>query len=103
MTEEMQDEKLEALLAAYAVGEPSAALRQVIIAAAPRERAVGRVLRWAGAAALGTALVASCAAGVAAGLTLAPASLARAISGHPPVAAADVSSLADPADDPAIG
>ena len=99
----MRDEQLEALLAAYAVGEPGAALRQGIIAAAPTQRAVGRILRWAGAAALGSVLAASGAAGVAAGLTLAPTSLARAISGHAPASAADVSSLADPADDPAIG
>jgi hypothetical protein len=103
MTEDMDDEGLDALLAAYRGCEPDAALRARIIAAAPRQRAIGRAWRWMGGAGLGAVLAASCAAGVAVGLTLAPASLARAISGHPAATAAEVSSLADPADDPASG
>jgi hypothetical protein len=102
MTEDMDDVRLDALLAAYGAGEADAALRGRIIAAAPRERAVGRALRWVGGAGLGAALAGACAAGVVTGLTLAPASLARALSGHPATPAAEASSLADPAVDPAI-
>jgi hypothetical protein len=103
VTEDMDDTRLDALLAAYRAGEPGAALRGRIIAAAPRQRAIGRAWRWMSGAGLGAALAASGAAGVAAGLTLAPASLAQAVSGHPAAAADEISSLADPADDPAIG
>jgi len=103
VTEDMDDTRLDALLAAYRGGEPDVALRGRIIAAAPRQRALGRAWRWMGGAGLGAALAGSCAAGVAVGLTLAPASLARAISGSPAPPTAAVSSLADPAGDPAIG
>jgi hypothetical protein len=100
----MHDERLDALLAAYRAAEPDADLRGRIVAAAPRQRAIGRAWRWLGGAGLGAMLAASCAAGVAAGLTLAPASLARAISDHAVAAPTEAaSSLADPADDPAIG
>jgi hypothetical protein len=101
VTEDMHDERLDALLAAYRTAEPSAALRSRIIAAAPRQRAIGRAWRWMSGAGLTAMLAASCAAGVAAGLTLAPASVARLI--RPAQPADEVSSLADPADDPAIG
>ena len=103
MTDDMHDAHLDALLAAYDAGEPGAALRARIVAGAPRQRAIGRAWRWVGGAGLGAMLAASCAAGVAAGLTLAPANLARAITGRPPPPVADVSSLADPADDAAVG
>jgi hypothetical protein len=99
----MDDTRLDALLAAYGAGEPDAALRGRIVAAAPRQRAVGRALRWIGGVGLGAALAGACAAGVVAGLTLAPASFARALSGHPAAPVAEVSSLADPAVDPAVG
>jgi len=102
MTEHMHDARLDELLAAYAVGDPDASLRARIIAAAPRQRAIGHTWRWVAGAGLGAMLAGSCAAGVAAGLTLAPASFARAITGRPAQPAADVSSLADPADDPAV-
>ena len=102
MTEDMHDARLDQLLAAYAAREPAAALRARIVAAATRERAIGRAWRWIAGAGLGAVLAGSCAAGVAAGLTLAPASFARAITGRPAQAATDVSSLADPADDPAV-
>ncbi|HEX3408265.1 MAG TPA: hypothetical protein VHS81_13590 [Caulobacteraceae bacterium] len=98
----MDDTRLDALLGAYRITDPGAKLRARIIAAAPRQRAIGRAWRWLGAAGLGAVLAGSCAAGVAAGLTLAPASLTRLISGHTAPTAA-ISSLADPADDPAIG
>ncbi len=103
MTEDMDDVRLDALLAAYRAGDPDAALRRRVIAAAPRQRAIGLAWRWLSGAGLGAALAASGAAGVAVGLTLAPAGLAQAISGHPAAPAAAVSSLADPAGDPAIG
>jgi len=102
VTEKLDDTRLDALLAAYRAPEPSADLRARIIAAAPRQRAIGRAWRWLGAAGLGAALAGACAAGVAAGLTLAPASLTQLISGHEGPTPA-ISSLADPADNPAIG
>jgi hypothetical protein len=102
VTDELDDTRLDALLAAYRAAEPSAALRADIAAAAPRQRAIGRAWRWLGAAGLGAVLAGACAAGVAAGLTLAPSSLTRLISGHEGPAPA-ISSLADPADNPAIG
>ncbi len=71
----LPDAALDAALAAYAAAEPSAALRQRIVAAAPRERAKGALLRWFAGAGLGLGLAASAAAGVAAGYTL----------GHPAV------------------
>jgi hypothetical protein len=98
----MIDGPLERLLAAYAAAEPSAGLRARIIAAAPRERAIGRAWRWLAGAALGLGLAGSCAAGVAAGVSLAPAGLTRLI-GAPAAGANDVSSLADPAGDAADG
>lgn len=102
MTKEMQGERLETLLAAYRSAEPSADLRARITTAAPRQRAIGRAWRWLGAAGLGAVLAGSCAAGVAAGLTLAPPSLTRLISVRAAPTAA-ISSLADPASNPAIG
>ncbi len=102
MTEDMHEARLDELLAAYEAREPAAALRARIVAAAPRQRAIGNTWRWIAGAGLGAVLAGSCAAGVAAGLTLAPTSLARAITGRPAQAAADVSSLADPADDAAV-
>jgi len=71
----LSDAALDAALAAYAAAEPSAALRQRIAAAAPRERARSALLRWFAGAGLGLGLAASAAAGVAAGYTL----------GHPAV------------------
>jgi len=56
-----------------------------------------------GGAGLGAVLAGACAAGVAAGLTLAPASLARLVGGHGAAPAAEITTLADPADDPAVG
>jgi hypothetical protein len=102
MIEGMHEARLEQLLAAYETREPASALRARIVAAAPRQRAIGRAWRWIGGAGLGAVLAGACAAGVAAGLTLAPTSLATAIIGGPAQPAADVSSLADPADDAAV-
>jgi hypothetical protein len=103
MTDEMDDRRLGALLAAYGAAEPGAELRARIVAAAPRQRAIGRAWRWIGGAGLGAVLAASCAAGVAAGLTLAPASLTRLVGAHARAPADEITTLADPADDPAIG
>jgi hypothetical protein len=104
MTDEMDDRRLTSLLAACGSSDASAELRTRIIAAAPRQRAIGRAWRWLGGAGLGAVLAASCAAGVAAGLTLAPASLTRLVGGHASApASSDINTLADPADDPAIG
>jgi hypothetical protein len=102
VTEQMDDEHLDALLAAYRATDPSADLRARIVAAAPRQRTIGRAWRWLGAAGLGAVLAGSCAAGVAVGLALAPASVTRLISGHEGPTPS-ISSLADPADNPAIG
>jgi hypothetical protein len=96
----MTDDPLERLLAAYAAAEPGAALRARIVAAAPRERTIGRTWRWLAGAALGVGLAGAGAAGVAAGLGLAPAGVLR-LNGAP--AGGDVSSLADPAGDAADG
>lgn len=103
MTGDTHETGLDDLLAAYQAREPDAALRARIVAAAPRQRAIGRARRWLGGAGLGAVLAASCAAGVAAGLTLAPTSLARAITGRPAQPVAEASSLADPVDDAAVG
>jgi hypothetical protein len=96
----MNDDRLNTVLSAYETAQPGAELRARIIAAAPRQRTIGRVWRWAAGAALGFGMAGSCAAGVAAGFTLAPASVARLISG-PTNAVSD--SLADPAGDAASG
>jgi anti-sigma factor RsiW len=97
----MDDERLEAMLTAYAAAEPDSALRARIIGAAPRQRAIGRAWRWAAGLALGVGLAGSCAAGVAAGFTLTPGALARTISGSNATVVSD--SLADPAGDAATG
>jgi hypothetical protein len=96
----MGDDRLDTLLSLYRATEPAADLRDRIVAAAPRQRAIGRAWQWISGAGVGLALVTSCVAGVAAGLTLAPAGVTQLIGGHP--TGADLSSLADPADDPAI-
>ena len=98
----MTDDPLERLLAAYAAAEPGAELRARIIAAAPRQRTIGRAWRWLAGAALGLGLAGSCAAGVAAGVSLAPAGAAHLI-GAPAASGDGVSSLADPAGDAADG
>jgi hypothetical protein len=103
VTEDMDETRLHALLAAHRAQAPSADLRARIVAAAPRQRAIGRAWRWLSGAGLGAVLAASCAAGVAAGLTLAPASLTQLLGGHRNAPAGEITSLADPADDPAIG
>jgi len=98
----MSDDPLERLLAAYAAAEPGAELRARIIAGAPRQRAIGRVWRRLAGAAIGLGLAGSCAAGVAAGVALAPDGVSRLI-GAPAAGASDLSSLADPAGDAADG
>ena len=95
------ERRLDAALAAYATVEPSHALRERIVTSAPRERRAGRVARWMAGAGLGLGLAASCAAGVVAGLSLAPHSVTSLFS--PAAAGPDLSSLADPADDAANG
>jgi hypothetical protein len=91
---------LDALLTQAAAAEPSHALRARVIEAAPRQRAAGRTVRWLVGAGLGLGLAASCAAGVAAGFTLAPHSVVHLIGGGPEHIEAD-SSLADPFGDAA--
>jgi hypothetical protein len=99
----MNDDQLDDLLRAYAAAEPGAALRARIVAAAPRQRALGRARRWLAGAALGAGLVGAGAAGVAAGVILAPAGFTPLI-GAPAGADADAAgSLADPAADAADG
>ena len=99
--------RLDAALSAFVV-EPAPSLRDAILAAAPRARAVAKTLRWAVAAALGIGLTASAAAGVAAGFALAPPSAVRAIGVHAAdprsvASLGDVSALADPTGDAANG
>ena len=99
----MDDDRLDTLLSRCPTAEPGVALRDRIVAAAPRQRAIGRAWRWLSGAGLGAARAASCAAGIAAGVTLTPAGVTQLISGHPTDEAADLGSLADPATDPASG
>jgi hypothetical protein len=96
------ERRLDETLASYAASEPRYELRERIIAAAPRQRAVGRTLRWLAGAGLGLGLAVSCAAGVATGFSFAPQSVTHMFA-QPPSGGPDVSSLADPADDPADG
>jgi hypothetical protein len=91
---------LDAVLAAHAARQPSAALRARIIAGAPRRSPVARAWRWVAGAGLGLGLAASCAAGVAAGFTLAPPSVSRLFE---PVGETGVGALADPVGDAAAG
>jgi hypothetical protein len=90
------DDGLNTLLAAYAISDPSPALRERILSAAPRARAVGRVWRWLAGAGLGLGLAGSAAAGVAVGYSLGHPAAARLI-GPSELDAGQVSSLADPA------
>jgi hypothetical protein len=99
----MTDEDLNDILAAYRTTEPSAALRERVIAAAPRERSIGRFRRWAMGLALSAGFAASAAAGVACGFALTPASVTRLVAPPAAASAGDVSSLADPTDDPTDG
>jgi hypothetical protein len=92
---------LEAALARYAPPDPGPALRQRVIGAAPRGRAIGRAWRWLAGAGLGLGLAASCAAGVAAGLSFAPHSVVHMFS--PARSGDELSSLADPFGDAAGG
>jgi len=96
------DKTLDTALAAYVVTEPSAALRRRIIAAAPRERVIGRLWRWIAGAGLGFGLAASGAAGVAAGYTLGHPAASRLV-GPSELDAGQFSALADPAGDAASG
>jgi len=94
--------KLDAALAAYRTTEPSVALRERIIAAAPRQIAASRLRRWAAGAGLGLGLAASGVSGVAAGYTLGHPAAARAI-GPSELDTGQFSALADPADEGASG
>jgi hypothetical protein len=73
------DEALDVALGAYRVAEPSSALRQRIIACAPRERAGARLWRWIVGAGVGVGLAASGAAGVAAGYVLGQPAASRLV------------------------
>jgi hypothetical protein len=95
------ERQLDATLNRYGPADASPTLRRRVIEAAPRERRVGRALRWLVGAGLGFGLAASCAAGVAAGVSLAPPSVTRIFDqAH---GGDDVSSLASPFDDAANG
>jgi hypothetical protein len=91
------ERSLEAQLEAYLV-EPSPALRRRVIDLAPHARAVARAWRWITALGLGVGLAASAVAGVAAGVSFAPASVTRLLGGEPVNNADDSGLLADPAD-----
>src|SRR5580700_9015979 len=91
----LPDAALDAALAAYATAEPSAALRQRIVAIAPRERAMGALRRWFAGASLGLGLAASAAAGVAAGYTLGHPAVTRLL-GPPELDSGELSALAGP-------
>src|SRR5580658_9268599 len=103
MTDEHLSDTLGDMLNAYRTTEPSAALRDRVIAAAPRERSIGRFRRWAMGLALSAGFAASAAAGVACGFVLAPASVTRLVAPPAAASASDVSSLADPTDDATDG
>ena len=77
------EQQLDALLAGYPVALRSQ-LRERVIASVSRPRPARRAWRWAAAASLGLGLAGSAAAGLAAGLTLAPPGVARLISGSQP-------------------
>jgi hypothetical protein len=98
----LPDAALDHALAAYVTAEPSAALRQWIVAAAPRERAIGAVRRWTAAAGLGLGLAASATAGVAAGYMLGHPAVTR-LMGPLELDAGEFSALDGPAIDPANG
>ena len=91
------ERSLEAQLEAYIV-EASPALRQRVIDLAPRARAAARTARWIAALGLGVGLTASAAAGVAAGVSFAPASVTRLLDGGTVSSADDAGLLADPGD-----
>jgi len=93
---------LDAVLAAYVAVEPNATLRERIIAAAPRERAAGRLRRWIAGAGLGLGLAASGGAGIAAGYTLGHPAAAR-IVGPSELDTGQFSAFADSADATASG
>ena len=96
-----REQWLDAALDASALGEPSPALRQRIIEAAPRGRTASRAWRWLAAAGLGLGLASACASGVVAGMTLAPASITRMISGPAASEPADgLTALIDPPVEP---
>lgn len=92
------ERSLEIQLEAYVVEAP-APLRRRIIDLAPRARAIARTVRWLAAVGLGLGLAASAVAGVAAGVSLAPASVTRLIGGEPAASTDDSGLLADPTDD----
>jgi hypothetical protein len=98
----LPDAALDAALAAYVTAEPGAALRQRIVAAAPRERAIGAVRRWLAAAGLGLGLAASATAGVAAGYTLGHPAVTR-LMGPLELDAGEFSALDAPAGGQASG
>ncbi|HEY2707015.1 MAG TPA: hypothetical protein VGI95_03085 [Caulobacteraceae bacterium] len=93
---------LDAVLAAHPASQPSAALRQRIIATAPTARSGSQIWRWLAGAGLGLGLAASGAAGVAAGFTLAPPAVTRLVVPAEPVGG-EISSLADPVGDASAG
>jgi len=92
------ERNLERRLDAFVV-EASPALRRRVVDLAPRARAIARAWRWATAAGLGLGLAASAVAGVAAGVSFAPAGVARLVVGAPVGATDDSGLLADPAGD----
>ena len=95
------EQALEVQLDAYDI-VVAPALRDRILAAAPRARVAGRLGRWAAATALGLGLAGSCAAGVAAGFALAPPSVTHLFIGEPTPSASQ-SALADPTGDAGTG
>jgi hypothetical protein len=95
-----RQQRLDAALDADRVSAPGALLRQRIIDAAPAALGAGRLWRWLSGAGLGLGLAAACACGVAAGMTLAPPSVTRMISGPQAQPADELTALIDPAADP---
>jgi hypothetical protein len=91
---------LDAALDADVAGAPGALLRQRVIDSAPAALSAGRIWRWLTGAGLGLGLAAACACGVAAGMTLAPPSVTRMISGPPAESSDELTALIDPATDP---
>ena len=100
---------LDAAMDAWPDADPGHDLRESIIAAAPRERRMGRLWRWVAGAGIGMGLAAAAASGVAAGAVLAPVNVTRVLHpGSPGATAAndptdEIAELIAPASEPGEG
>lgn len=95
-----RERRLDAAMDAHVASPPTAHVRQRIIDGAPAALGAGRIWRWLTGAGLGLGLAAACTCGVAAGMTLAPQSVTRLISGAPAQPSDELTALIDPSADP---